>query len=209
MSKVLRYLSENTLFHAFDKCRLEREKAEYKSLPWHKKVQKGVLSEFRTIPKVIALVTAMHLALAPLENRGTQASFSISQLTIPRICIYCILIPSIVEEIFFRGIVQSSLKRLAKNIRSLSTNPFIQNTFSPSAAIHAANTLFAAAHFGNAGNYLSILSSSIQFTQILTHPSYSIQFETSKNLIVPMSMHITRNACVFLPIIIIKMVSKS
>lgn len=204
MSKVAKVLTENTIIHALDKNRLEQEKAQFGELTWGRKIQKGIISELKTIPKSLIFTSFASLSLAPFARKGAQATLSIANLSIPKLLVSTLLIGPIFEEVVFRGVIQNSIKFLSNKLSSLTENRTIHAICSPTSTILSTNTLYALRHLAYSGNYLCTTESIVQLSTTFVFPSFSIKQETSENLLVPISMHMMRNAFTVIPYIFLR-----
>ena len=114
------------------------------------------------------------------------------------------ILTAILEEIFFRSILQRGIAEIQKKFfnessPSLQNNRVFRWTTSPSARCLIANNLFALSHLSNAGGFLSIQLTILQIAKIALFPTYSILYETTGDVIAPTFAHVTNNiGCVVL-----------
>lgn len=101
-----------------------------------------------------------------------------------------VIIGPLIEEIFFRGIEQNS-------IRYIQT--FLPTPLSSAAIrIILTSTLFALPHLDNGGIYLTSIQATVQALLLILYPTESVIYEQTNSIIVSCIAHITSNFCVLM-----------
>jgi hypothetical protein len=211
MSSLYLRLTENTIFHALDNQRLEANGKKTFSFAErvHKGFHEGVVGAVKGI--------ASQLCLLGLIWASTTVSFdNQDDAKVDQFYnndIFIVLTAPIIEEVFFRGILQNGahgLQVLSQKIlpARMQNNRIFKWLTSPSARVLVPNSLFAGVHLLNGGGYLSSGGALMQAGKIFIYPVESILFETTKKpsssvssffengvlaMVAPMTCHIANN----------------
>lgn len=193
VSFVKSFFVDYTIAHAVDNRRIEEERQQDKNSNLFTKLKKGICVGAKGVIKALVIVNA----LSVLTNQffdDENATVKISDAGFME----CVIVAPIIEEIFFRGILQNGIC-CAQKFTKWAIPGFIKNTrafewlTSPSARILGAGSLFALAHLRNAGDYLSTAGAARQLGNFLLTPTSSILHETTGSIAAPIVSHMTNN----------------
>lgn len=184
---------KNSIFFALNNDALAKERERYKDLTSKQVLILGLKEGAKRLIPSILLIAGLQLAVrnAKTGNLPTQSFPTLFQ------AVKC----AVVEEMIFRGFLQNGMAFLQKTItyiapECLQKKRTFQWLMSPSARILCVNSLFAYSHLYNDGGYVSTKGAFIQATNIMLSPAYSILYETTCNIGVPLYAHVANNVSV-------------
>ncbi|MBB64718.1 MAG: hypothetical protein CMO81_06605 [Waddliaceae bacterium] len=177
-------LKEGTIFHLFEKGRVEQEKKKYQNSSWSSRfkhsVSLGCKMTLRASPLVLGFTIYTYLnSKGPSHTFMTRTERAIQEIA--RAFIPAVVIAPIVEEIMFRGILQNGIhggQILAEKIapKCISETEAFKKITSPEARILGAHIPFALAHLNNA-SAIGLEFAIGQTTNLLLQPAISISNE--------------------------------
>lgn len=190
MMMVCNSIYEQSIFFAINHNAITKKYQQYKDFSLDQKIKIGVTKGVEGIFAALIIQTGLKFVLRGMPA-GKVAKCAIPSLFNGQLC-------AILEEIFFRGILQNCLvgsQKMVTNItpQCLQNNRIFRWLTSPSPRILIINSIFAYAHLSNAGGYASSKDSLIQCIRIMLKPSFGILHETTGDIIAPIACHMTNN----------------
>lgn len=199
---VSEFFTENTIVHALDNEKIEREREKCQSMTLNDKIAKGAIGGLKVGVRNVPILIAVTAAANHIFKTSVTIGMKLPPIFIAPVLIGGGIIFPIFEEVLFRGIGQNLIAGIQNCAKKIIPN-CIQNTkafqwlTSRSCRIISANAIFSLAHLLNAA-IIGPATSAIQASCIFfMNPTMSILHETTDDIAAPIAAHVANNTTAF------------